>query len=356
MLKLAIIGTGYWGPNFAKLIVENPNTQLHWCCDISKDNLEKFRKKYKDSKYLKTTYNIDDVLKDESIDAVVVTVPADQHYSVSKAVLLSDKHLLVEKPLTTNTKQAKELVKIAKERDLVLLVDHIYLFNPAIRKVRELINNKDLGSIYYSHGDYTALGPIRVDVSAMTDLAIHFIYTICYLLDSKPTSISAYGKSILTPDNTDVAFINLEFGKKAIFNLRVSWLDPIKTRSLILVGNKKMVSFDDTKPDKVVIFDRAVDASKTRKSKDSSMPSSYQFTFRYGDVVVPYIPNKQPLSMVLDNFINSVTKKEKPLVNSVDAVNMVTLLDAAEHSLKNEGRKINLATNKKTGFISYRKK
>ncbi len=347
MINIAIIGTGYWGPNYANVISENPGLNLCYCCDISEKALSTIKQKYPGTK---TTTNLKEVLSDKKIQAVIIAVPASKHYEVASLALKAGKHVLIEKPLATDPKQAKELVKLAQKKELILLVDHIYLYNPAVLKIRELIVNKELGSIYYSHGDFTALGPVRVDVSAMTDLAVHFLYTICYLLNKTPTSISAFGKAFLTPDNIDVAFINVEFKKNTIFNLRVSWLDPIKTRSLILIGTKKMVAFDDTKPDKVTIYDRGINKDII-SPKD---PSSYTFTFRYGDVILPQISNAQPLKIVVQSFIEAVTKKVKEQDSSM-AVNMVTLLEAAEYSLKHHGQKIIFTKNHKTGILSFKK-
>lgn len=345
MTNLAIIGLGYWGPNFARIVSEHIGANLLWCCDLSKESLKEIGSRYKN---LKTTTNVDDVLKDPRVDALIIAVPAVNHYQITKRALLSGKDVLVEKPLAVNAIEAKDLIKIARVKKLILMVDHIFLFNPAITKVKQLIDNGELGKIFYGHGAYTALGPVRIDVSAMWDLAIHFLYTISYLLGEFPTTISAYGKDYLTKNNVDVAFLNLEFGKKVIFNLKVSWLDPTKTRSLVLVGDRKMVVFDDSQADKVVIFDRGVEQSQ--------LPSGYQFTFRYGDITVPHIQNKEPLKEVVNHFLTSIKTRKQPLVNPIDSVNSVVLLEAAQYSLKNGGRLIKLTLNKKSGVLDYKKR
>lgn len=346
MINVALVGLGYWGPNFARIIRTSRKANLTWCCDLSKESLIKIECQYKD---VKITTNILDVLKDETVNAVIVAVPATNHYEVTKKILLAGKHVLVEKPLATTAHHARDLIRIAKAKNKILMVDHIFLFNPGIQKIKELINERELGKVFYGHGTYTALGPIRIDVSAMWDLAVHFIYTICYLLGEYPTSVSAFGRGFLVKGNADVAFLNLEFGEKFIFNLKVSWLDPVKTRSLVIVGNKKMIVFDDTQINKIALFDSGVDFHERKKF----LPEGYKFMFRYGDLVFPHIPGNEPLMEVLENFIYSIKHRKQPLVRPLDSVNAVVIMEAAEYSLKHKGAKVNLSLGK-NGFLSLK--
>lgn len=348
MINVAIIGLGYWGPNFARVINESGQGKLVWCCDLAKKNLLTLKAQYKNSQI---TTNFRDVLQDKTVDAVVVAVPAAEHYKIAKQALLAEKDVLVEKPLAVSQEEAKGLIKLSKSTKRILMVDHIFLFNPAIRKIKELIDKNYLEKIFYGHGTYTALGPIRIDVSAMWDLSIHFLYTICYLLGEYPISISAFGRGFLVPKNADVAFLNLEFGKKTIFNLKVSWLALVKTRSLVLVGDEKMVIFDDTRVDKVTLLDRGVNYG----TQKTTLPERYRFIFRYGDVVLPYIPEKEPLKGVFDNFLISIKTRTPSFVNLLDAVNVITILEAAEYSLRHKGVKVDLRNNKRTGILSFRK-
>lgn len=348
MINLGLVGLGYWGPNFARIAFEHPGANLLWCCDISKKNLEEIKSKYKN---IEITTDVDDILKDPGVDAVIIAVPATLHFKITKKALLSGKHVLVEKPLASSRKEAEELVRLAKFKKKVLLVDHIFLYNPAIQKIKQYIENGQLGDIFYGHGTYTALGPIRIDVSAMWDLSIHFIYTIVYLLGANPISISAFGRGFLVSKNADVAFLNLEFPKKCIFNLKVSWLDPVKTRSLVLVGDKKMAIFDDTRISKVSLLDRGVNYN----FKKGSLPEGYRFILRDGDIVLPHIQNNEPLKEVFEDFLGSIQKKKKPLVNPEDAVNTITLLEAAEYSLKNEGIKVNLKNSKRANLLRFKR-
>lgn len=346
MVNIAIIGLGYWGPNYARIVSEHKNASLVWFCDISKKNLEEIKRRFKT---VKTTTRLEDVLNDKEVDALIIAVPAAKHYEVAKKALLADKDVLIEKPLAINVRDAKHLIKLARETGRILMVDHIFLFNPGVRKVKELIDKGKLGKIYYGHATYTALGPIRVDVSSLWDLAIHFVYTIIYLLGQHPTSISAFGKAFLQKDNADVAFINLEFGKRIVFNLKVSWLEPVKTRQLVLMGDKRMISFDDNQIDKVTLYDRGA----RRSTAKGPVPS--RFTLKYGDVVLPNIVNKEPLREVVEHFIWCFKTQKQPLVNPLDSVNSIVMLEAAEYSLHHKSVKVIVRNSKKTGLLSFRR-
>lgn len=343
--NIAIVGIGQWGPNFARIVHEHDKANLTYCCDLSTDRLHAIKKLYP---YVKITINIDDILQDNSLDAVIIAVPATQHFEVTKRALSAGKDVLVEKPLTSSIKHALKLTELAKKMHKALMVDHTFIFNPGIQKIKELLRRGAIGKVHYGYGDYTALGPIRSDVSALWDLSTHFLYTITHLLDKQPTAITASGRAFLNPQIDDVAFITLEFDDNSLFNLRVSWADPVKTRTLVLVGNKKMVSFDDTQSDgKVRLFDRGIE-----KNNDSSFLKHF-FTLRYGDITIPHISNKEPLKEVFDEFLRLTNKIKNPLVSLQDAANLVILLEAAQTSLKRDSKKIKLILNKRTGFLSF---
>lgn len=344
MKNVALVGYGYWGPNFARVIAASSQANLTWCCDISNDNLLAVKNRYPN---VKTTTQLNDVLQDKDVECIIIVVPAKEHYKIAKQSLLAGKDVLIEKPMTATLDEAKELMEIALKYKRILMSDHIFLFNPAIRMIKKMLKDDTLGKIYYGHGTYTALGPIRIDVSAMWDLSIHFIYTFCYLLDSYPTAISAVGRSYLTPNNPDVAFLNVEFGKNVIFNLKVSWIDPARNRSLILVGDKKMVVFDDSQTDKIAVYDRGV-----LWAKQKSTPS--RFIFHYGDIVLPHLDSAEPLAEAFNEFIKCVDLRQEPYVTLKEAVNVVGILEAAQYSLGNSGIVVPLKYNKRNGLVSFK--
>ncbi|MBI4058777.1 Gfo/Idh/MocA family oxidoreductase [Candidatus Microgenomates bacterium] len=345
--NIAIVGLGHWGPNFARIVHEYEGANLVWCCDLSIEKLKIIQRFYP---YVKTTTNLSDLLKDQSTDGIIVAVPAANHFDIAKRILQSGKDVLVEKPLTSSARDAIYLAEIANKNGSILMVDHTFIFNPAIQKIKELIMKNTLGKIHYGYGDYTALGPIRNDVSALWDLSTHFIYTVTHLLNKQPTGITAAGRAFLTPKIDDVAFLTLEFADNTLFNLRVSWADPIKTRTFVLVGDKKMVSFDDTQSDgKVKLFDRGIE----KNNHDDGLLKHF-FTLRYGDITIPHIPNKEPLKSVFEEFLIKTTSRKMPIITLQDAVNLVILLEAAQKSLKKNSQKIKLKYNQKTGFLSFR--
>lgn len=316
--EIALIGFGVWGQNLARVIQKSTQANLRWCCDISKKNLEVAKKLFPTTNVTTRLY---DVLKDKNVSAVVIATPAKSHFMISKKALLAEKHVLIEKPITTALSEVKELVSIAKKGGRILMTDHIFLFNSAVMKIKEMINKKELGKIYYGYGTYTGPGPIRSDVSVIWDQAIHFLYTFSYLLDNLPKSVSAAGESYLSPACFDIAFLNLEYEKNIHFNLRVSWMEPIKKRSLVIVGDKKTIVFDDTLTDKIAVYDRGV------------MPL-YKKTR-------PHLKFKEPLAEVFNRFIHCVKSRQEPIATD-KIVNMISVLEAAEYSLKHSGQRIKL--------------
>lgn len=343
--NVGIVGLGQWGPNFARIVHEHEGAHLDWCCDLLDNRLKIIKRLYP---HVKTTNKLEDLLEDNNLNMAIIAVPATKHFLVARKFLKAGKHILVEKPLTSSISHAKKLAELALKHKKIVMVDHTFIFNPAIQKIKDLIKKGVIGKVHYGYGDYTALGPIRSDVSALWDLSAHFLYTITHLLEKQPRSISAAGRAFLSPKIDDVAFLILEFDDNTLFNLRVSWADPVKTRTLVLVGNKKMVTFDDAQTDgKVKLFDRGID-----KNNESSFLKHF-FTLRYGDVTIPYISNKEPLRMVFDEFFRLTQRPDStPLVSVQDGVNLVTLLEAAQKSIKSNSKKIRLKYNKKTGLLS----
>lgn len=335
-LNIGIVGVGYWGPNFARIITELQDANLTWCCDINKDTLEKFKNKFPAAK---VTTKLNDLLKDDDLDAVIVVTPAQKHYKIIKKILESGKDVLSEKPLTVRASQSEELVKLAKKKKRILMVDHTFIYNTAVRKLKEMIKSGKLGKIFYLYGLYNALGPIRKDVSSMWDLP-HFIYVATHLLGKEPRYITAFGRDFLKPSTEDLVFLTLEFDDNVIFNLSCSWIDPVKIRRLVVVGDKKMAVFDDTNPEeRLKVFDKGVDVKKSPDFAD------LQMIMRNGDILIPRLENKEPLKEVAIDFLNSVRKRKQPTTPGKDGYNLVKILEAAQKSLKSGGKKVKITKN-----------
>lgn len=330
-LSLGIVGVGYWGPNYARIISQLENIDLKWCCDIDRSALSKFSKLYPK---VQTSDNIEILLNDPELNGVIIVTPAQDHFETTKKFLLRGKDVLVEKPLTSSLKETKELVKLAEDMKRILLVDHTFVFNSAVRKLKELIETGELGKIYYLYGNYNALGPIRKDVSVMWDLP-HFIYVVNYLLENIPLWVQATGQDYLQKGMEDVVFLNFEYPGKILFNLNCSWIDPVKVRRLIIVGERKMVVFDDMEPEeKIRIYDKGVEIS--------SDPGfvNLQLALRNGDTLIPKLNLKEPLKEVVLEFIKSIKSRSNSFSNGQDGLNLVKVLTSAQESLKKRGKRI----------------
>jgi len=333
-IKIAIIGLGYWGPNFAKTALDNDRVEIAYFCDIDKNSLAKIGKRYPN---IKLTQDYKEMLKDKSISAVIVVTPPGTHHKIVKDCLLAGKDVLVEKPLTIYSKDGEDLVNIASVNKRILMVDHIFEFNSAIRKLREILQKKKLGKIFYVSASYTALGPVRPDVNCLWDLAPHFFYTIPYLLEKKPLWVSAVGQSYLKNNTEDVVHIVLGFPNKILVNIHVSWLYPYKVRGLTIVGSKKMAVFDDVAVDqKLKVYDKGAYYDK------AEYPAILKVLYREGDLIIPKIEPKEPLSEVLKTFVNAVEARELAESTGAEGVETVRVLEAAQLSLNKKGKRIKI--------------
>lgn len=330
-INIGIVGLGYWGPNFARIINQLEDVNLAWCCDINNIALSKFSLIYPK---VKTANSINPLLKDPNLHGVIVVTPAQEHFKLVKKFLLAGKDMLVEKPLTDDLREARSLVKIAKAKKRVLMVDHTFLFNGAIKKLKQLIDEGSLGKIYHIYGNYNALGPIRKDVSVMWDLP-HFIYVVNFLLKTTPIWIQAAGKDYLQKGTADVVFLTCEYPDDILFHLNCSWMDPIKVRKLVVVGEKKMVVFDDMEPEeKIKIYNKGVDISN-----DPNF-ANLQIVVRHGDTLIPKLDLNEPLGEITERFIEGIKNRENNISNGEDGINLIKALHFAQQSLLKNGKRI----------------
>jgi len=335
--KLALIGLGYWGPNYARIISESDNIELSYCCDISRSSLEKIHKRYP---YIKTSSNYKDILKDSELKGIIVVTPPATHYQIVKDCLSAGKDVLVEKPITLNSKDADKLVDLAKNKKRILMVDHIFQFNPAVRKLKEIVSKKKLGKIFYITGSYTALGPVRTDVNSLWDLAPHYFYILEYLIGKYPSWVSVFGESYLAKGREDIIFINLQFPVKISVNIQVSWLYPYKVRNLVLVGSKRMAVFDDIHSDeKIRIYNKGASYDKN----DPDYPNILRVTYREGDLIIPRITPSEPLVEVLHTFVDSIYSRILKESDGMSGRNTIKILEAAQKSLEQGGKVVNIS-------------
>lgn len=336
MITVAVVGIGYWGPNYLRTLTQLEEAQVSWVCDLNTTALSRISRMYPD---VRTTTKLEDLVADRSLQAAIVVTPAQTHYEIVKPLLNSGKHVLVEKPITDDLRLADELIKLAAKNNATLMVDHTYLFNGGITKLKQLIDDNELGRIYYLYGMYNALGPLRRDVSAMWDLP-HLIYVANYLLSSTPESVVAIGKDYLIDGMEDVVFLTLSYPNDVLVNLSCSWIDPVKIRRLVVVGSKQMAIFDDMLPDeKLKVYDRGVG-----EQADPNF-AELQLIIRSGAVVSPKLDTTEPLRAVVNTFINAIASNELPMSTGREGWELVKVLTAAEKSLKANGKRIWLNKN-----------
>lgn len=336
-IKVGLIGYGYWGPNIARLIDESDRIELAYCADLLDNSLNQIKQKYPQTK---TTKNYKDILKDKSVSGILIVTPTKSHYKIAKDCLLAKKHVFVEKPLTYSVKEAEELVKIASENNVLLLVGHVFLFNPAVRYIKKIIEKGELGTIRHLHFQRRSLGPVRKDVNVLYDLAPHDISMLLYFINQKPKSVIATGESYLQKDIQDVVSASIKFEDKIMANIILSWIDPIKIRDVTIVGSKKMLLFDDVNTsEKIKIFDK--NASIIEKTRDVTF-GEYQIALHSGETHTPVIENKEPLKEEINHFIDCIIEKKKPLNDGNNGLQVVRILEALQNSLDNNSQEMQI--------------
>jgi predicted dehydrogenase len=328
MVKLAVVGLGYWGPNLLRNFAQLPEAEVLACCDLDRGALKQAQEKYP---AIYTTTDYDSLLKDPELDAVVLATPAATHYRLVKLALLCGKHVFVEKPLTLDVKEALELVELSETMDKKLMVGHLMLYHPAIEKLKALVRSGVLGEVYYLYSQRVNLGKIRQDENALWSLAPHDISIACYLLGGQPESVSANGQSYLQEGVEDVAFLNLRFPNRLMAHIQLSWLDPHKIRRTTIVGSKKMAVFDDVETTEMLkIYDKGVDGANY---------SSYGefLSLRFGDIYIPHIKMTEPLRLECQHFVDCIQNHRTPISDGRNGLQVVRVLQAAQRSLASGG-------------------
>jgi predicted dehydrogenase len=334
MITIAQIGCGYWGPNLLRNLSTNPNCHVKWVAEESPQ-----RQTYVKTNFPKTqiTANWEDIVNDPEVDGVVIATPASTHYQLTKAVLKAGKHALVEKPLAMSTQEADELVSLAEETGRILMVGHTFLYNSAVRYVKEFIEKGELGEIYYIYSKRLNLGQIRSDVNAWWNLAPHDISILLYLMNGElPSSVTAHGIDYIQPGIEDVVFATLTWENKVTAHIHVSWLDPGKIRQMTLVGSKKMLIYDDVSDDKIKILDKGIDRlPKIGERMDYDNVNNYQLLQRTGDILLPKINFQEPLKIEISHFLECISENKESLTGKKHARDVVAILEMGYHSLKN---------------------
>ena len=324
VIKIGLIGFGYWAPNIAKNLVLNSKVNLKWICDKNVERIKKARSIY--ASQVSYSSNFKEIINDPNLDAVAIAVETSSHYKLVKEALNMGKHVFIEKPFTSNVKQAIELYKLAKKLKLKIHVNHIMVYNSEINKIKQLINKNHIGKILYIDAMRMNLGQIRRDVSAMWDLALHDLVIIDYLTDGKePYFISALGEKFYNPKES-VSFLTMRY-PGFISHIQSSWISPKKERKLIIVGSKKMIIFDDQKMDeKLSIYDKGVNVISGKNIEFGT----YEVRTHEGDVWSPYIKKRDSLYVSLDSFVKAIQQNKQPITGANQAIRIQRILEKAD--------------------------
>lgn len=329
MIQFAQIGVGYWGPNLLRNLVANKECWVKAVVDVAKDRREYVKNFYPN---ITVFEDIQDIAGDQDINAVVIATPAKTHYDLAKAMLSAGKHVLVEKPMATNLAQIEDLQSLAKKNSLVAMVGHTFLYNAAVRYVKNLIDTGALGDIRYLYSQRLNLGRIRSDVDALWNFAPHDISIIQYWLNEPdPLSVTVHGMDYVQAGIPDVGFINIKYPGKIMANIHVSWLDPQKARKMIVVGSKKMVIYDDVAEEKIAIYDKGIDRmAALGEHMDYDNPSPIAFNHRSGDVLLPKIKFEEPLKVEIAHFVDCIVNGTKCLTDTEHAKKVIQILVQAQ--------------------------
>ena len=356
MVNIALVGLGYWGPNLARNFAALPEVNLHTICELQPERLEQFGRQYPESK---RQTDFDAVLADPEIDAVVVATPANTHFDLAAAALRAGKHAMVEKPLAQTSAQCRELIGLAEAGRLILMVGHVFIYNAAVRKVKEYIQSGELGQVYYIYSQRLNLGRVRQDVNALWNFGPHDLSILCYWLDAAPERVTARGYSYILPDIEDVVFMTLDFPGGVGANVHISWLDPNKVRRMTVVGSEKMVVYDDVNPDaKIAVYDKGVTKKPNRSARlttgasttlstgvstalNTSGPSlgryesfgEFQLLLRAGDVLIPKLNFVEPLKVECQHFVECIRSGQRPMTDGYDGLRVVEALEAAQQAM-----------------------
>jgi predicted dehydrogenase len=348
-IGVAVLGCGYWGVNYVRVLSELPEVQVEVVCDQCPDRLQELSKRFPAVDY---TSQLDSALSHKNVDAVIVCTNATTHYAVTRRALTAGKHVLVEKPLTMVSADAEQLIELAESKSAVLMVGHTFVYNAGIQKVKEYLQaGRD--QVYYLYSSRTNLGPIRADVNALWDLAPHDVAIFNYLLDSTPQWVSAVGAKVLGNCREDVGFVSVGYqGNRSdiVGHIHVSWADPHKTRELVVVGSDRRVVFNDLNGvEQVRVFEKGIKAAPAE-------PLTYGehcLQIRDGDIVSPKLEVSEPLKNQCRHFVECVTSGTTPMTSGRDGERVVRVLEAVDRSVSLHGAPVEVTETAKDASYEH---
>jgi predicted dehydrogenase len=333
LLTVGVIGYGYWGPNIVRNFHGADNARVEMICDANPCAIGKIAKAYPD---MHTTTDFNDILQSPAIDIVAVVTPVSTHYDLARRALENGKHVFVEKPFTATAAEAEKLVNLAERKNLKIMVDHTFLFTGAVRKMKELVDSKSLGNIYYYDSTRVNLGLFQHDVNVVWDLAPHDFSIMLHLIQERPTAIAACGKAHVS-EFEDVAYVTVYFDSTMIAHFNVNWLSPVKVRTTLIGGEKKMLVWNDVNPDeKIKIYDKGIDV-KNREGIYKLLVS-----YRSGDMLAPKVEQTEALRLEAQHFIDCIVSDQTPINDGVAGMEVVKMLEACNKSLQSNGQLVTI--------------
>lgn len=326
-INVGVVGCGYWGPNLVRNLRQLPDCNLKMMCDLNERRLAHLRSLYPEVEGA-TDYN--HMLNGVSLDAVVVATPVRFHFPMAKAALLAGKHVLLEKPMAASVAECQELVSLARQQGLVLMVGHTFLYSPAVRKIKHIIDSGDIGELRYISARRLNLGLFQKDINVTWDLAPHDLSIILYVMDEVPHSVACYGDAHITPGIEDVTNLYLSFRRNRAAVVHSSWLDPKKVREMTFVGSQRMIVYDDIAAhEKIKIYDARVE-----RPPHYDTFAEFQYSYHYGDMYVPYVKQEEPLKVECQHFLDCIQEGRTPVTSGDRGLEVVRILEMASRSLQ----------------------
>jgi predicted dehydrogenase len=335
MIRVGVIGYGYWGPNLVRNFAETADAQVTMVSDLRGPRLDLVKRRYPS---VELTTDPHALISDSRVDAVIIATPVSSHFDLAMEALRSGKHVLVEKPLTATSEEALRLIDEAERRRLVLMVDHTFVYTEAVRKIREMVAGGDLGQLYYYDSVRVNLGLFQRDVSVLWDLAVHDLSIMDHVLAANATAVSATGASHVSgaPENT--AYLTVFFESTCLAHVHVSWLAPVKVRRTLIGGSKKMIVYDDLEPsEKIKIYDKGIEL-------EGNSEKVYQglIGYRTGDMYAPHLKVSEALQLEARHFVDCIERGAKPVTDGQAGLRVIQILEAATQSLADRGRPVEL--------------
>ncbi len=335
MINVGVVGIGYWGPNIIRNFYSHPETHVKMCCDLKDERLQFVEKTYP---AIETTNEYKDVLKNTEIDLIAICTPVFTHYELAREALKAGKHVLIEKPMTSTSAQAEELINLAEQKNRKIFVDHTFLFTGSVKKIKEVIGSGEIGDLLYFDSVRVNLGLFQHDVNVIWDLAPHDISIMDYCLAQKPECVIATGSDHFHSGMEDVAYLTVYYPNNLIGHIHTNWLSPVKVRQTLIAGSKKMIVWDDIQPsEKVRIYDKGVDVI-------NGVDQVYNMLIQYrtGDMYCPKIDGTEALKAEVAHIADCLLNGTEPVSNGQAGLMVVKILEASDQSIKNRGKEIKI--------------